>query len=127
MLVQSPEIRALCMHHGGVRDGEIKPLGNRILVERLEGHGIEETTACGIILPATRESRARFKGDYFRARVKAIGTDVRLAPGELEPGHEVLVYEFGGDKLYTGEGTTHGLFVTLDDIVCAVDPEEAAS
>jgi co-chaperonin GroES (HSP10) len=100
----------------------VRPLRDQILVERLEGHGIERTTKGGIILPASLEARARTKSDYFRARVEAVGPDVR----ELAKDDHVLVYTWadGGSKLYTGVGVGRNrLFVTPEDIVCAVAPD----
>ncbi len=104
----------------------IRPLGERILVTRLEGHGIETVSKGGIIIPATAERSVRTKADYFRVRVDAIGEDAEkaFAPGELRPGDEVLVYTYSGsaETVFTGEGAVgHRLFVKPNDILCAVE------
>jgi co-chaperonin GroES (HSP10) len=103
---------------------KVKPLGNRILVERLEGHGIERTTPGGIIIPATNERRAEHKRDGFRARVEAIGPEVRE---QLEVGEHVLVHTWAngdGSQLYTGDRMgANQLLIAPDDIICAVHPD----
>jgi chaperonin GroES len=112
--------------------GAWQPRNDRILVERLEGRGVESITAGGIIIPATTEKRAKTTADHFRARVVAVGPGELLQNGErdaidLNPGDEVLVYSFAEDKsdgsaLYTGAGGPgrNQLFVRPRDIVCAV-------
>lgn len=102
---------------------QIKPLRDFLLVERLEGHGVERVTKGGIVIPATNEARAKTKNDYFRARVIAVGPDVKDPPNP-ETEH-VLVYTWAGDEtLYTGiHAGRNRLFIRPDDIVCAVDAE----
>lgn len=112
--------------------GAWQPRNDRILVERLEGRGVESVTPGGIIIPATTERKARTTADQFRARVVAVGPGALLENGEretidLQPGDEVLVYSFAEDKsdgsaLYTGASGPgkHQLFVRPRDIVCAV-------
>jgi co-chaperonin GroES (HSP10) len=105
----------------------IRPLRDRILVERIEGHGIETISPGGIILPATREAKVKTKADTFRAMVLALGPDT--GPLELSVGDEVLVYTYADDdklgsgshnKLWTGEHVEGvGTFIRPDDIVCA--------
>lgn len=105
----------------------IRPIGDNILVERLEGHGIERVTAGGIVIPATLEAKAKTKNDAFRARILAIGD----GPGALEVrkafdegfGH-VLVHawcEHGERGLYTGKPLDRNrLFIKPDDIIVAL-------
>lgn len=103
----------------------IRPLGKRILVTRLEGHGIETVTKGGIILPATREASVRTKGDYFRARVKALSEGAMRECPDLHVGDDVLVYTYSGTaaSVFTGSvAKGAGIFVEPDDILCAVDP-----
>jgi co-chaperonin GroES (HSP10) len=107
---------------------EVTPLRDLILVERLEGHGIEHVTKGGIIIPATTEARAKTKGDTFRARVIAKG---REAPHDLYVGEVVIVFTWAdgdGSKLYTGvEIGRHRLFIEPKDIVCVVEDDEPAT
>lgn len=102
----------------------IRPLGDRLLVKRLEGHGIERVLPSGIVLPATREGGIQTKSDYFRARVVALSDECRRLMPDLATGDEVLVYTYAGegDRVFTArdEETEHGLFIRADDIVCAI-------
>ena len=100
----------------------IRPLGERILITRLEGHGIETVSKGGIVIPATAEKSVRTKADYFRARVEALGPDV--VGYELAAGDEVLVYTYSGtaETVFTGEGARGAsMFVRAEDILCAVE------
>ena len=100
----------------------IRPLGERILVTRLEGHGIETVSKGGIVIPATAEKSVRTKADYFRARVEALGPDV--VGYELAAGDEVLVYTYSGtaETVFTGEGTRGAaMFIKPDDVLCVVE------
>lgn len=100
----------------------IRPLGDRILVKRTSGHGVEEVTPGGIILPATREKSVRTKPDYFRARVEAVGPEAERALPDLAVGEEVLVYTYSGDAetVWTGTAAAGGLFIRPEDIIAAV-------
>jgi co-chaperonin GroES (HSP10) len=109
--------------------GVLQPLRDLIQVTRLEGHGIETVSAGGIILPATREANVRTKGDYFRARVDAMGPEaIKAYAGDLKPGDEVLIYTYSGtaESVFTGEKAGDRLFVRPDDILAAVAPERPA-
>lgn len=104
----------------------VRPLGKKIMIRRLEGHGIERVTAGGIVVPATVEKSVRTKADYFRARVEAIGPDAcRETGGDLAVGDEVLVYTYSGteDSVFTGKGTEDDprLFIEPDDIICVAE------
>lgn len=102
---------------------QLKPLGERILVRRTDGVGEEVTLPSGIVLPATRESTVQTKGDYFRARVLAMGDEARRTTPDLADGDEVLVYAYAGtgDKVFTGDATDAGLFIKPDDVICVVE------
>lgn len=116
----------------------LRPLRNLIQVERMpdlgrtrDGEG-NEVTAGGIVIPQDYKARGSHKAvrkaDFFRARVLAIGPQVR----DLEPGNEVLVITWAAESdgtrrgLYTGaDGPDGTLFVEYpDDLVCAVDAAE---
>lgn len=103
--------------------GGLRPLGERILVRRSDGAGEEVTLPSGIVLPATRESTVQTRGDYFRARVLAMGDEARRQVPDLSDGDEVFVYAYAGtaDKVYTGDATAEGLFIKPDDVICVVE------
>lgn len=106
--------------HGGMR-----PLGDRIAVQRTEGHGVEKVLASGLVLPATREATVQTKSDYFRAKVTAMGDEAaRLLP-DLRVGEDVLVYAYSGtaETVFTGEDGGNALFIRPDDVLCVVEGE----
>jgi co-chaperonin GroES (HSP10) len=113
------------LHANRVRSGSgvVKPLHDRIVVERLEGHGIERTLPSGIIVPATAEQGIQAKRDTFRARVVAMSEGAARQLPDLKPTDEVLVYAYSGreETVFTGVETSHGLIVEPDDILCAVE------
>jgi co-chaperonin GroES (HSP10) len=103
----------------------VRPIGNKILVERLEGHGIERVTDGGLVIPATCEAKARTKNDHFRARVLAVGPEAPQVAEAVKAGFDhVLVYawcDHGQRGLYTGKPLDNRrLFIEPDDIVMAV-------
>jgi co-chaperonin GroES (HSP10) len=103
----------------------LRPLRDLIHVEPIR----ETVSAGGILLPedykALGSKKAVNRPDTFRARVLAVGPEVR----GVEPGEDVLVYTWSeradGTRrgLYTGHDVPGGLLVRYpEDIVCAVDP-----
>lgn len=106
----------------------IRPIGDNVLVERLEGHGIERVTKGGIVIPATCEAKAKTKNDVFRARVLAVGPDAKEVRDAVSEGFDhVLVYAWRGDSgqgLYTGTPLGRDrLFIKPDDIIVALAEE----
>lgn len=104
---------------------KLRPLRNLLHVEPIR----ETVTAGGILIPqdyrALGSRKAVERPDTFRARVLAVGPDVR----GVEPGDDVLVYTWAeradGTRrsLYVGHDVPGGLLVSYpDDVVCAVDP-----
>lgn len=102
----------------------IRPIGDRILVRRLDGHGVETVSKGGIVLPATSQGSAKTKADYFRARVEAVGPEAERQIPDLAVGENVLVYTYSGqaETVWTGtEAAGAGLFIRPDDILCVVE------
>ncbi len=101
----------------------IQVYGDRVLVEKLDGHGVETTSPGGIVLPATEWKRGNTKhiGDTFRARVKGVGPRVSEVLGQdIHEGDEVVVYTYARDgrgSTLTGDETAYGLFVRADDVI----------
>ena len=76
----------------------LKPLGDRLIVEVLEE---EETTVSGIVLPDTAKEKPQ------RGRVLAIGPGARDDDGEyiamdLEEGDEIIFSKYGGTEIKLG-------------------------
>jgi len=111
----------------------IQPINDRLLVQRLEGHGIERVTDGGIIIPATTEAKAKTKADTFRARILAVGPGKMLPSGvrqpiDASPGEDVIVETWADNaehSLYTGSpGMEPGqLFIGVEDVVCVIGPD----
>ncbi|MCH2314129.1 MAG: co-chaperone GroES [SAR202 cluster bacterium] len=93
----------------------IQPLGDRILVERLDED--EQTTSGGIIIPDTAKEKPS------EGVVKAVGPGVRADDGERRPvdlseGDKVLFGKFAGTEV-TYEGTEY-LIMREDDILAII-------
>jgi chaperonin GroES len=76
----------------------LKPLGDRLIVEVLEE---EETTSSGIVLPDTAKEKPQ------RGRVLAVGPGSRddkgkYVPLDLEDGDEIVFSKYGGTEIKIG-------------------------
>jgi chaperonin GroES len=77
---------------------DLKPLGDRLIVEALEE---EETTVSGIVLPDTAKEKPQ------RGRVLAVGPGPRDEDGkyiamELAEGDEIIFSKYGGTEIKLG-------------------------
>ena len=93
----------------------IKPLGNRVLVERVEA---ETKTAGGLFLPDTAKEKPQ------EAIVRAIGTGGRDKDGNIIPfnvavNDKVLITKYGGTEV-TYNGTTYTI-LSENDILAVID------
>ena len=93
----------------------IKPLGNRVLVERVEA---ETKTAGGLFLPDTAKEKPQ------EAIVRAIGTGGRDKDGNLIPfnvavNDKVLITKYGGTEV-TLNGVTYTI-LSESDILAIID------
>jgi chaperonin GroES len=73
----------------------LRPLGDRLIVETLEG---EAQTESGIVLPDTAQEKPQ------RGRVLAVGPGSRnedggFVPLELEEGDEIIFSKYGGTEI----------------------------
>lgn len=94
---------------------KLRPLGNRVLVRRLEA---EETLKGGIILPDTAKKKQE------SAEVVAVGTGIKDKEGNLIPmpvavGDVILMEKYSGQEVTLEEET----FVILraDDLIAIVE------
>ncbi len=93
----------------------IRPLQDRVLVERLEE---QTTTRGGIIIPDTAKEKPA------EGRIVAIGQgktkeDGTLIPMELKLGDRVLFSKYAGSEVKL-DGSEY-LIMGQDDILCVVD------
>lgn len=93
----------------------LKPLGNRVLAERLEA---EETLKGGIILPDTAKKKQE------TARVVALGEGKRLEDGTILPvpvkvGDLILMDKYSGQEVTVDD--EEYLIVKADDIIAIIE------
>ena len=93
----------------------IKPLGNRVLVERVEA---ETKTAGGLFLPDTAKEKPQ------EAIVRALGTGGRDKDGNIIPfnvavNDKVLITKYGGTEV-TFNGVTYTI-LSESDILAVID------
>ena len=93
----------------------IKPLGQRVLVERVEA---ESKTAGGLFLPDTAKEKPQ------EAIVRAIGTGGRDKDGKDIPfnvavNDKVLITKYGGTEIVV-DGTTYTI-LNESDILAIID------
>ena len=93
----------------------IKPVGNRVLVERVEA---ETKTAGGLFLPDTAKEKPQ------EAIVRAIGTGGRDKDGNIIPfnvavNDKVLITKYGGTEV-TFNGVTYTI-LSESDILAVID------
>lgn len=92
----------------------LKPLGDRIIVEVLEE---ESKTASGIVLPDTAQEKPQ------RAKVLAVGPgrweDGKLVPLDVEVGDEVVYSKYGGTEVKLG--IEEYLILRESDVLAKVD------
>src|SRR6476620_5469104 len=99
-------VRRLCMN--------LKPLGDRLIVEVLEE---EESTASVILLPDTAKEKPQ------RCRVLAVGPGSRddngkFVPMDLDEGDEIVFSKYGGTEIKVG--TDEYLIVRESDVLAKV-------
>ena len=92
---------------------DLKPLGDRLIVEVLE----EEITVSGIVLPDTAKEKPQ------RGRVLAVGPGPRDEDGkhikmELEAGDEIVFSKYGGTEIKLG--TDEFLILRESDVLAKV-------
>ena len=90
---------------------KIKPLGNRILAEKIEEE--ERKSPGGIVLPESAKS-----DKVVRAKILALGTNKKF---EVKKGDEIIVSSFAGTEFEVDEGKL--LLVKASDILAVVKKE----
>ncbi|MFQ5742245.1 MAG: co-chaperone GroES [Acidobacteriota bacterium] len=93
---------------------KVKPLGDRILVERLEA---EDVRRSGIIIPDTAKEKPQ------EAKVIAVGSgrvndDGERVPLDVKKGDRVLIAKYGGTEVKL-DGTDH-LILREDDVLAVL-------
>ncbi len=91
---------------------DFKPLGNRIVVEPLEGE--EQMSSGGIYIPDTAKEKPQ-EGKVVAAGPGKISDDGNRIPMEVEVGDIVVYSKYGGTEYKQGE--TEYLVLREDDIL----------
>lgn len=94
---------------------KIRPLQDRILVERLEE---QTTTKGGIIIPDTAKEKPA-EGTVVAVGKGKLDKDGKLIPLELQVGDRVLFSKYGGSEVKL-DGLEY-LIMGQDDVLCVVD------
>jgi len=87
----------------------IKPLGKRILAQKVEAEA--KKTSGGIVLPDSVKNEK-----VVRAKVLAIGTDEKF---EVKVGDEIIVGSFAGTEIEQGEDKL--ILVKESDVLAIVE------
>ena len=88
----------------------IKPLGNRVLIKKLEA---EEKTAGGIILTTAAQEKPQM------AEVVAVGPGTKDEPMEVKAGDKIVFAKYAGTEVkYEGEEYT---IMKQSDILAVVE------
>lgn len=95
----------------------LKPLHNRILVERLDS---DETTPSGLIIPDSAKEKPQ-QGKIVSVGPGMLDKDGKLVPMEVSAGDLVLFAKFGGTEV-TLEGRDY-LILKDDDILGVISEE----
>jgi chaperonin GroES len=98
-----------------VKKNTLKPLGNRVLVQRLEQ---EETMKGGIILPDTAKKKQE------SAKIVAIGDGKRLDDGKILPipvkvGDIILMDKYSGQEVTVDD--EEFVILKADDIIAIIE------
>ncbi|MCP5470379.1 MAG: co-chaperone GroES [Chlamydiales bacterium] len=94
---------------------KLKPLGNRVLVKRLEA---EDTVKGGIILPDSAKKKQE------TAQVIAVGTGKQDKEGKLIPfpvkvGDKILMEKYSGQEITLNDEEM--IILSADDIIAIVE------
>jgi chaperonin GroES len=93
---------------------DIKPLGDRIVVQPLEA---EEVTKGGIILPETAKEKPQ-EGKIVAVGRGKVGDNGQVQPLELKVGDRVLYGKYSGNEIKTKDGKE--LLIMREEDVLAV-------
>jgi chaperonin GroES len=94
----------------------LKPLGDRVVVEREEA---KETTAGGIVLPDAAKDRPQ-KGKVLAVGPGKLGKDGKHRPLQVKEGDVVLFTNWAGDE-FKGSGGEDVLLMREEDVLAVLE------
>jgi chaperonin GroES len=100
---------------GGVHKMKIKPINDRVLVERIEE---EQKTSGGIIIPDTAKEKPQ-EGKVIAVGSGKMGEDGKRIPPQVNAGDRILFSKYAGTEIKV-DGVEH-VFMREDDILAVID------
>ena len=94
---------------------DIKPLGDRIVVQPLEA---EEVTKGGIILPDTAKEKPH-EGKIIAVGRGKVADNGQIQPLELKVGDRVLYGKYSGNEIKTKDGKDY-LIMREEDVLAII-------
>ena len=94
----------------------VRPLSDRVLVERLEES--EQKSAGGIIIPDTAKEKPQ-RGKIIAVGAGKVGEDGKRIPMDIEVGQEVLFGKYAGQDIKIDDKEM--LIMREDDIVGIIE------
>src|SRR3954462_9995985 len=104
------------LHSEGDRSMNLKPLGDRVVVEREEA---KDRTAGGIVLPDTAKDKPQ-KGKVLAVGEGRITKDGKRRELQVKVGDQVLFTSYAGDE-FKLEDNKKILLMREDDILAVID------
>jgi chaperonin GroES len=95
----------------------IKPLGDRIVVERFSA---EEKTTGGILLPDTAKAKPQ-KGKVVAVGPGRLNKNGTRTPLQVKAGDVVLFTTWAGDEFKPGSKTNNILLMREEDVLAVVE------
>jgi chaperonin GroES len=96
---------------------KIKPLGDRIVVQRSES---EEKTAGGILLPDNAKNKPQ-KGKVLAVGPGRLLKDGTRRPLQVKVGDKVVFTTWAGDEYKEGRGNTNILLMREEDVLAVLE------
>src|SRR3954469_20565355 len=103
-------------HSEGDRTMNLKPLGDRVVIEREEA---KATTAGGIVLPDTAKDKPQ-KGKVLAVGDGRVTKDGKRRELQVKVGDQVLFTSYAGDE-FKLDGEKKVLLMREDDILAVID------
>ena len=97
---------------------KIKPLGNRVLVKRLEA----KKTKCGIILPDNAQEKPK-EGEVVAVGPGKIDENGNVQKMSLKEGDKVFFSSYAGTFIPTDDADVEYLMMAEDEILGVLDYE----
>jgi len=97
------------------KKGKIRPLQDRLIVERLDG---EEKTASGLYIPDSAKEKPQ-QGKVVAVGKGRIREDGSLQPLDLKEGDKILFGKYSGTEIKIDD--TEYLIMREDDVLGVVD------